>query len=98
MIDAQSLSWYIPNRKEVAHIAQSFPKTGKVYIFCNRAYVVGSGMVLGAEQFDAKIHGKIKVCDKCMTALEATMERMSIIHGVPPSKRFSDWSKTDSET
>ena len=98
MIEAQGLSWYIPNRKEVAHIVKSFPETGKIYIFCNRTYVVGSGTVLNAEQFDAKIHSKIKVCDKCMTALEATVERMSIIQGVPPPERFSDWSKANPGT
>lgn len=97
MIDELRLSWYIPNRKEVAHFAKLFPETGKIYIFCNRTYITGSGRVLSAEQYNAEIHRKIAVCDKCVAALEATLERISIIQGVPPPERFSDWSKVNPE-
>ena len=98
MIEELRLSWYIPNRKEVAHFAKPFPETGEIYIFCNRTYIRGSGRVLSAEQYDSQIHGRIAVCDNCVAALEATLERMSVIQGVPPPERFSDWLKVNPET
>lgn len=98
MIETQGLSWYIPNRKEIAHLARAFSETGKIYIFCNRTFITGSGRMLDSKDYDPIVHGNIPMCDKCFSALEATLERVSILQGIPPPQRYKDWVKDNPES
>ena len=89
MLKELQLSLYIPNGKEIAHFAKPFPETGKIYIFCNRTYIKGSGILLNSDQVDGGKANHLNICAKCISALEATIERMSIIQGIPPPERFN---------
>lgn len=78
------LSLYFPRPGRMAHVVKVFADTGEVYIFCDRFLGKSSGQIVTPQEADATLAQGATCCIACITALEATMERLAVLKGKRP--------------